>query len=111
MINIIQGEQQPYLIRLRDEFGDPIDLTGLTAISVCFQSGSTKVTHTLALTTVAVSGDVLLGKLAGTLTVAETDSLPKTTNGDIEVLLTSPGLGTKKTQITNAFSVAKKICD
>ena len=111
MIEIIQGERQPFTIDLiLKSSKKPFDLTGFSEITACFKADSSKVVLTEGGGDISVVGDPKLGQLTGFLTVAQTTSLTPTAKGDIEVVIDF-GLGDiKKTQILNQFIVQEGFC-
>ena len=111
MIEIIQGEKQPITIDLvSSKTGKRIDLTGNTEITVCFQAGSTLISKTKTATEVVVVGDPADGQITADLQVADTDSMPTTSSGSIEVVIDFGSGDVRKSQILEAFQVIQKIC-
>ncbi len=112
MIEIIQGEKQPYELDLTSkETGTNFDLTGVTDIIVCFRSGSTTVIKKKSLAEVVVVGNPVLGQISGDLLIADTNSLPATEQGDIEVVIDVDGAGDiQKAQKLGSFTVTEGIC-
>lgn len=111
MIEVIQGEKQPFTIRLRSKStGDPWDLSANVEIKVCFKSGTTIVEKLKTLAEVSIVGAVTEGKIQTDLLIADTNLLPKTTEGHIEVLVDYGSGDVRKTQILGAFHVIEKIC-
>lgn len=111
MLDIIQGEKQPFEFNLTSKkSGGPFDLTGNIEIEVCFKSGTTIVTKKKTLSEITVVGSPELGQISGDLEVADTDSLPSTENGDVEIKIDFGGGDIKKAQILGAFKVTEKIC-
>ncbi len=99
MLEIIQGEQQPYKIDLTSKkTGKPFDLTGNVEIDVCFKAGSTVIVKKKTLSQVVVDS-ALLGQISGNLEVGDTESMSPLTDGQIEVLVNFTGLAVA--QISN----------
>lgn len=85
MLDIIQGEQQPYKIDLTSKkTGLPFDLTGNVEIEVCFKAGSTIIIKKKTLGEVIVDS-LILGQISGNLEVSDTNSMTPLTDGAIEV--------------------------
>jgi len=85
MLDIIQGEQQPYKIDLTSKkTGLPFDLTGNVEIEVCFKAGSTIIVKKKTLSEVIVDSEIL-GQISGNLEVFDTNPLTPLTDGSIEV--------------------------
>ncbi len=85
MLDIIQGEQQPYKIDLTStKTGLPFDLTGNVDIEVCFKANSTIIIKKKSLGQVTVDS-AILGQISGNLEVNDTDSLTPLTDGSLEV--------------------------
>lgn len=111
MIDIVQAEKKPYTIDLiSKEIGKSFDMTGFIEIVVCFISGSTIVEKKETTSDLAVVGDPKFGQLSGSLSIAETDSLPPTTGGNIEVRVEFSAADHRKAQKLKAFTVSKKLC-
>jgi hypothetical protein len=110
VIEIIQGEQQPFTIDLiSKETGKPYDLTSATDIEVCFSAESSSVTKNFA-SGVSVVGDPVLGQITGTLEIADTTALTPTAHGHIEVTIISSASDHKKAQLLNQFIVLATLC-
>ena len=110
IIEIIQGEQQPFTIDLVSKAtGKPFDLTGYDEITVCFKSESTIVTKDTS-SGVSVLGDEKLGQITGTLETTDTTTMPATSHGHIEVAVDFGGGDIKKAQLLNKFIVIESIC-
>ena len=111
MIEVIQGEKQPFTISLRSKStGDAFDLTGFNEITVCFKAGSTTIEKTESAGEVSVVGADDKGKIQVDLKVADTTSFAKTTDGQIEVSVDFGSGDIRKLQILDAFHVVEKIC-
>ena len=111
MLNIIQGEKQTVIIDLvSSKTGKRTDLTGNTEIKVCYVAGTTVVEKTKTATQVTVIGDEEDGQIQADLQVADTDSMPPTSEGHIEISIDYGSGDIRKSQILNAFSVASKLC-
>lgn len=110
MVDVIQAERQSFTIKLRDQDGDPFDLTGFSEITVCFVAGSTVVTKTQTGAEVSVVGSDELGVISTALTTTDSDSMPKTSQGNIEVQIDFGGGDVRKTQFFGAFKVSEKLC-
>jgi len=89
MLDIIQGEQQPYTIDVTSKkTGGPFDFTGNVEVEVCFKAGSTIIVHKKTLGQVSVDSPEILGKLSGDLQVNETKPLTPLQDGSIEISTT-----------------------
>jgi len=85
MLDIIQGEQQPYKINLTSKkTGLPFNFTGNVEVEVCFKADSTIIVHKKTLGQVVVDSEIL-GQLSGDLQVFETDPLTPLLDGSIEI--------------------------
>ena len=110
VVKIIQGEKQTVTIELTSQkSGNKFDLTGATEIVVCFVAGTTVIQKLLSLSEVTVVS-ALNGEITADLLVADTDTLPATTDGKVEVQVTFGAGDVRKAQILNAFTVAAKFC-
>lgn len=110
-VEIIQGEKQTVNINVKSKLtGQPFDFTGATEIVICFKSSSVVIQKKLTDTDVSVVGDPKLGQLTTALQVADTDSLPVTQNGHIEIVETKAVGEVSKAQILDGFTVLAKIC-
>jgi len=93
MINITQGENKVFTITVRDQNGDPIDLTLFTKFIVCLPliDGDSKLTITEVAnangSVVALLGAATAGKLQVTANFADTATLSVGTGQDIGVVL------------------------
>lgn len=115
MKKLVQGEKAEFTFQLatKSKAGlvKPFDLSTNTEITVRFRAGST----TLAKNRVANPVGVVVlgfdadGKIQATLAVADTDAMPKTTSGLVEVVVTKPGGDVRKFQLKNAFQVDEKL--
>jgi hypothetical protein len=113
MIKFTQGEKQEFNIFLKTNTNgitEPLDLTTATEIKVCFKAESTVVTKLLSLAEVSIVGSATLGKITIDLLPADTDTMPKTSNGSIEVVITFSATDVKKVIQTQAFMVEQKLC-
>lgn len=114
MVNIIQGSKGQITVRLyqgaNGVIGDPIDLTAVAEISVCFQKAdSTELTLTKTGGGITVLGSPLLGKIQIALTAAQTALLAVTDHETLEIALTFSG-DPQKIQIPSAYSVLASRC-
>lgn len=106
---IIQGGKAVIVVRLlNSETRDYYDLTGLTALTTCFQNeDGTELMLTLS------SGISVLNATAGkiqiTLTAAQTAALRVVQCATLELALTFTG-DPIKTQIADAYDVAQTVC-
>ena len=94
MINITQGENKVFTITIRDQDGDPFDLTNFTKYTVCFPLvGSTLLTLTEIAnangSVVALLGAATAGKLQVTLNFVDSATLFVGTGLNIGVILDS----------------------
>jgi len=110
MLEIIQGEDQDFSIFLRNKSnGQPVDLTAMTEIEVCFKVQDVVVSKTLTAVEITIVGSPLLGNISGSLSTTDTDSLSPTKSEEIQVNLTDPD-GKSSILIDDAFSVIEKKC-
>jgi len=115
LIKIIQGADINFLIRVTDEnTGDPIDLTNVSAASICFlNSDNTNLTLSLTPTAngsvITKESPVQIGKLKVKLDDLDTDLLALVDNETMELSLVYSG-DNLKLQFPRAYSVIKKIC-
>jgi len=113
MIQVIQGERQPFIIDLESEkTGKPFDLTGFTEIQVCFKAGTTVISklESVPADNVAVVGGPTNGQISAELAAVDSDTLAATSGGQIEVIISFSATNIQKTQILDAFAVLDKIC-
>lgn len=110
MLNIIQNERKPWSLTLKDSNGAPFDLTGATNVLVCFKADNTVIELNLAPDARVVIDNAVLGKISGYLTQAETDTMPATNKGDLEISADFGGGDVRKAQVFNAFIVKAKLC-
>jgi len=116
MLDIIQGERQTWKITVFKVDAAGVksfqDLTGNTEIKVCFKSG----VNLLELTRVgAPSGRVIVdnaleGKISGEIKIAETDAMPETADGSVEVQIHFSATDIRKSIILDSHKVTAKIC-
>ncbi len=113
MIEVIQGEQQFYSIDLvKSSNKRPVDLTGISEISVCFNTKDTVTTHTLGAAEIEIVGSPLLGQIQATpgLLIAETTAMIESDDGIVEVVLDYGGGNVQRIQIENSLSVKASKC-
>jgi len=72
---IFQGSDKILNLKLREENGDPFDLTGETEITVCFKAadGGASIDLTKGGGDVTITGSLLLGKISVSISDANTD--------------------------------------
>ena len=113
MIEIIQGEQQFYSIDLVVQSTKrPVDLTGTTEISVCFNTKDVVTTHTLGASEIEIVGSPVLGQIQSTpgLTVARTEAMLVSDDGIVEVVLDYGSGDIQRIQIENGLIVKPSKC-
>jgi len=112
MITIFQGETKTFNITLRDKEGNPKDLTSVVEITACVKAETTVITKLFVgpPSDITIVGDVKLGKIKFTLSEVETDTLPPTKNGGLEILLDFGSGNKPKGQDVLAFQVLEKLC-
>lgn len=112
MLEIIQGEQQPYSITINKKkdgkITGPLDLTGNVEIKVLFKIGATIITKLKTTSQVTVVS-AILGQISGNLLIADTDLMTAGTDGVVEIHVDYGSGNVKKLQILNAFKVFAKI--
>lgn len=101
-LKLIQGEEISFTIALKNQDGDPVDLTAAT-LSVKFDNAD----DTTLTITPAVSGSALLGKMTVALTEAQTLLLKVGELQTIEVVKVTAGV-TRIVQIKKALSVSEQ---
>lgn len=85
---IYKGSDRDVNVTIRDQNGDPFDLTNITHITACFDAADgTKVQFTLADTEIAINGNAVLGKLIITMSDTKTALLEAGERVDFEVIL------------------------
>jgi len=113
-IEITQGADEDFFIRLTQADGDPIDLADVTAASVCFEAEGSQLEVSLVATP---NGSVItkeapesIGKLKVSLDDLDTLTLKARVDKDLELSATISG---KKRIILfkQAHTVIAKICD
>jgi len=114
MLDIIQGEQQPWAFQVTTKNKStgktrPLDLTGFEEITVCFKTESTVITKLESTGDVTVD-DLIFGEISGFLEVAETNGMAATEDGSVEVAVDFGGGVVKKSIITQSHRVTEKIC-
>jgi len=112
---ITRGEKVSYLIRLRDESGDPVDLNAYDEFKVCHEGddGSAVVASQTAVgdTVVVVDGDPLIGRLKVTLSEASTALLKVDELQDIDIELDNSGSpGARRRRLKRVLTVEDSIC-
>ena len=97
MINITQGENKTFTVTVRDQDGNPFDLTTFTKFKVCLLlvDGATYLEVTEVAnangSVVAILGNPILGKLQVTLNFNDTASLFVGTGLDVGLVLNNAG--------------------
>lgn len=115
MQTIIQGSKATLLIRLIQSTngiqGDPVDLTGITEITTCFQKADgTELMLSFTGGAVSILGSPLLGKLSISLTAAQSALLALVDTAVLEISLIYSGGDPVKVQIVSAYSVVASMC-
>lgn len=115
MQTIIQSRKATLLVRLVQSIngvvGDPVDLTGVTEISTCFQNTTgAELVLTKTGGAITVLGSPVLGKLSIALTAAQTALLALTDTDVLELALTYPSSDPIGIQIPQAYSVVASQC-
>ena len=117
MIKIIQGSKAQLTVRLyqgaNGVIGDPIDLSGATLISTCFQKmdGTELMLTSASGGGIVVLGNPLLGKIQLALTSAQSAQLAITDHETLELALTyGIGMDPQKIQIPEAYAVLVSRC-
>jgi len=114
-IDIVQGENSTFDIKLRDSEGDPFDLTNFDEYTVCLPLTS----GTLSLTQVAnangsliaLSGNALLGKLNVSVNSVDTTLLKVADRQDIGLELNNNGTPNPRRQkFAGVLNVTATIC-
>lgn len=110
-VRIIQGGIKTFAVRLRSQSTrDPLDLTGVTEIEVCFQnSDGSELMLSKTDDEISVEGDPKIGKIQVELTAEQTALLLPVDNETLEVSV-NLGDGPLKCQIPNAYSVIQSEC-
>lgn len=104
---ITMGSDVTLYVRLRNEYDDPFDLTGVTEITAKFaNSDQTVLSKTMTDGSVAITSAVL-GKISIALTDQETSAL-KDGQGSFEVYV-DKGTDRKIAQFQNALNVVQKL--
>jgi len=114
MLDIIQGEKQPWSIdveTLNKTTGKtrPLDLTGFAEITVCFKTGVNKVSLTETGGRVTVD-NAILGEISGFLNITETAGMPETEDGLTEVVVDFGGDDIRKSKISGSHRVEESDC-
>jgi len=114
MLDIIQGEKQPWTLRISTKNANtgkvtPLDLTGFVQITVCFKSGVNLITLTVSGGRVTVDA-ILTGDVSGFLTVAETNGMPVIEDGLAEAVVDFGSGDVRRAIITSSHRVTEKIC-
>lgn len=111
---IIQGSDRILNLTIRDANGDPIDLNGVTEITVCFKAtGGGQVTFTLSGAEVSVNGNALLGKIVVTMSDTKTSLIEAGLKIDFEALLDTgahPGGSRQYVQFYQQIDVLESVC-
>jgi len=101
-------------IYINQSNGRPYDLTGVTAITVCFPAtDGTTVQYTLAASEVAIVGSPLLGTISVTMSSVKTALMEAGELVDFEVILdvgAPPGGDRKYVQFIQMVSVIDPAC-
>ena len=106
---IIQGGAVSIVVRLINrQTNDPFDLTGLTALTCCFQN-SDGTELMLSLTSGLSVLTAVLGKIQLSLSAAQTTLLNEVEQATLELTLTFAG-DPIKVQIPNAYTVVASGC-
>lgn len=115
MLDIIQGEKQPWAITIVTKNAvtgktTPLDLAGFSEITVCFKTGT--IITTLTQTGGDITVDIaVLGEISGNLTVAQTDALPAPIeDGSAEISVDFGSGDVRKSIILNSHRVTAKLC-
>lgn len=114
MLDIIQGERQPWAITVKTKNKNtgkstPLDLSGFSEITVCFKTGVNILTLLQTGGRVTVDNAVL-GEISGDITVAETDAMEAVEDGSAEVKIDFGGGDVRKSIILGSHRVDPKIC-
>jgi hypothetical protein len=103
----------PFLVRLRQDpvTQDPLDLTGVTAITTCFAKADGTELMLALNSGISFVGNPLLGKLLITITAALSALLAPIDGAELELKITFPG-NTDPTifKIPNGYSVLAADC-
>jgi hypothetical protein len=115
MQKIIQGGKFEIIVRImkkvNDIIGDPVDLTNMTEISVCFPKiDGTEFTAKLSTHEIEVVGSPLLGKIKIKGTAAVSATLLETDESLMEITLTEGSADPVKVQIPRAYFVVRSEC-
>lgn len=109
-VDIIQGGKVTLTIRLVDSLtGDPFDLTGVTAIETCFLNADATELMLALGTGIIILGNPILGKIAISLTAAQTALLDLVSLATLELAVTTSG-DPIKIQIPQVYSVLQSEC-
>ena len=91
MINITKGETKVFTVKVRDQNGDPFDLTNFDKFKVCLPNiaGTQDVTEVASAngSVTAISGSPLLGKIQVTLNYLDTTNLSEGTGQNIGLVV------------------------
>lgn len=107
-IKIIQGESVSFTVRMRESGGDPLDLTSIDDIHVCFKRlDGTNLVIDLA-SGVTVTG-ATIGKFEVEISAAQSAELRPTENADLEFTFDFPS-GTRKKIFERSLTIIKAKC-
>lgn len=107
--NIIQGGKATLVVRLlNDQTQDPYDLTGVTALTTCFQNDDGSELMLTLSSGISILSAVL-GKIQIVLTSAQTALLRTVQLHTLELSITTTG-DPIKVQIPDAYSVVQTVC-
>ena len=115
MIKIIQGEKKEFIIQLgvKDltEVVRPFDLTDNTEITVKWKHSGGVITRNRVASVIGVTviGNESNGKISAVLYPAETDALPKTSSGLLEISVSFSATEVKKFQVPAAFEIVEDL--
>jgi len=110
---IIQGARKPYRITITEKVNgvtSPLDLTNNEEITVCFKTTAGLVIHTRVAGGEVAVDNAVLGIISGALSIADTASFAKDSNGIIEVAVDFGGDDVRKLQILQAFIIEETLC-
>jgi hypothetical protein len=115
MINIVQGEDKDFVIRLTDGVTkDPVNLTNLTEATICIlKTDRTKLA--VVLTSATANGSQLstlsvsLGKIQVSLTKEDTATLKPCSAADLEITLDLDG-SRRKVIFPDSISIIQTRC-
>lgn len=107
---IVQGGKSSIIVRLINKTsGDPLDLTGVTALSTCFgNADGSELALTLGSGITILSA--VIGKIEIDITSAQSTLLTPIVAATLELTITYPSSDPIKIQIPNAYSVIASVC-